>query len=101
LAKSEYRIRKEAVPGYLLMRPESISRFQLQTRVLKTWCDISGVKAEKVNENAPGDHKHATLNGQPFHLNYAKRDNTLDLASAKALARILCIKVRDLNQAIA
>jgi hypothetical protein len=101
LAKSEYRIRKEAVPGYLLMRPESISRFQLQTPRLKDVVRYIRRQGGEVNENAPGDHKHATLNGQPFHLNYAKRDNTLDLASAKALARILGIKVRDLNQAIA
>lgn len=83
------------------MKQQSMSRFQLQTPRLKDVVRYIRRQGGEVNENAPGDHKRATLNGQPFHLNYAKSDNALDLASAKALARILGIKVRDLNRAIA
>jgi len=101
LAKNEYQERKEAVPGYLLMKQQSMSRFQLQTPRLKEVVRYIRRQGGEVNENAPGDHKRATLNGQPFHLNKAKRDNKLDLASAKDLARILGVKVRDLNRAIA
>lgn len=101
LAKSEYQGRKEDVPGYLLMQPESIGRFQLQTPRLKEVVRYIRHAGGEVNENAPGDHKRAMLNGKVFQLNYAKRDNTLDLASAKDLARILGVKVRDLNRAIA
>jgi hypothetical protein len=97
LAKSEYSVRKEAVPAYLLMRQKWVSRFQLQTPRLKDVERFIRRAGGEINERGPGDHKSVTLNGQPFHLNRAKRGDTIDLASAKALARAMGIKVHDLN----
>ena len=99
LAKGEYRNPRLAVPGYVVGRPEFLSRFQLQTprfRDVERFIRRHGT----IDESAPGDHKRATLNGQRFHLNRAKRGNTLDLASAKELARALGVKMHDLNHAI-
>jgi hypothetical protein len=54
-----------------------------------------------LDEKAPGDHKRAIVNGQVVQLNPAKGDDTIDLASAKDLARALGIKVSELIRAMA
>jgi hypothetical protein len=53
-----------------------------------------------LDEKAPGDHKRAIVNGQVVQLNRAKGDDSIDLASAKDLARALGIKVFELTRAI-
>ena len=86
LAKTEYSTDSTAVPGYLLIRPTFLSRFQLQTPRMS---DVEAFVKQHgtIDEKAPGDHKRAKINGQTIQLNRAKRGNTIDLASAKALAR--------------
>jgi hypothetical protein len=101
LAKREYSTRKDAVPGYLVFSPEAFSRFQLQTPRLKDVIRHIRRLGGEVDDHAPGDHKRAKLNGQRFQLNAAKRGDSIDLASAKDLAKVLGIKVGELNRAIA
>ena len=100
LAKEEYRVRKEAVPAYVVSTPQFVGRFQLQTPRLKDVVRYIKQHGE-VDERAPGDHKRAKLNGRTFQLNAAKRGDAIDLATARDLARVIGIKVRDLNQALA
>ena len=76
-----------------------MSRFQLQTPRLK---DVERYirSVGDIDEHAPGDHKRAKVNGQLVQLNRAKKGNTIDLASAKALARAMDIRVSDLIRVI-
>jgi hypothetical protein len=101
LAKSEYRTRKEAVPGYVVFRPEFVARFQLQTPRLKDVVRHIRRVGGEVDDRAPGDHKRVRLNGQSFHLNGDKRSDSIDLASAKEVAKALGVKLRELNRVIA
>ena len=101
LAKSEYRTRKEAVPGYVVFRPEFVARFQLQTPRLKDVVRHIRRAGGEVDNDAPGDHRSARLNGRRFHLNRARRGDSIDLASAKDLAKALGVKLSELNRVIA
>ena len=100
LAKDEYSTRDDSVPGYLVLRPAFRSRFQLQTPRMR---DVERYVRQcgSLDEKAPGDHKRAIVNGQAVHLNRAKGDDTVDLATAKALARALGITVFQLSRMIA
>ena len=99
VAKDEYRASHKSVPGYFVFRPEFISRFQLQTPRLR---DVERYirSVGKLDEHAPGDHKRAKVNGQVVQLNRAKHGDAIDLASAKALAGALGIRVFDLIRVI-
>lgn len=100
LAKDEYRISPKTVPGFIVMTPSFRHQFQVATPELRDV--VRFVKQNgTIDEKAPGDHKRAVINGQIIHINRAKRDNTIDLASAKALARALGIRVSDLRRTIA
>jgi hypothetical protein len=46
------------------------------------------------------DHYKVEIAGQKIDINIAKTGKTIDLASAKALARAMGVKVFDLNRAI-
>lgn len=82
------------------MTPSFRHQFQVATPELRDV--VRFVKQNgTIDEKAPGDHKRAVINGQIIHINRAKRDNTIDLASAKALARALGIRVSDLRRTIA
>jgi hypothetical protein len=92
LAKLEYGTASRAVPGYLILRSGLYSRFQLQTpRLADTLRFVEG-KGEFLGRGK-GDHTTVRVNGHVLDINRAKRGNTIDLPSAKALAKALEIKV--------
>lgn len=96
IAKTEYSVDHRSVPGYLMFRPGVSSRFQLQTPRLKDIERFVRRIGGEIDDHAPGDHKRIRLRGQTTHLNKARRGNGTDLASVKALARLLGISVFDL-----
>jgi hypothetical protein len=99
LAKSEYGVKDDSVPGYLVLRPTFRARFQLQTpRLRDTLRHVERIG--RIVPGGKGDHYKVEVAGQKFDINIAKTGNTIDLASAKALARAMGIKVFDLNRAI-
>ena len=97
LAKDENRTKDDSVPGYLVLRPAFRSRFQLQTpRLRDTLRHVE--RFGRVVPGGKGDHYKVEIGGQKIDINIAKTGNTIDLASAKALARAMGIKVFDLNR---
>lgn len=99
LAKDENRTKDDSVPGYLVLGQAFRSRFQLQTPRLKdTLRHVE--RFGRIVPGGKGDHYKVEIGGQKIDINIAKTGNTIDLASAKALARAMGIKVFDLNRAI-
>jgi hypothetical protein len=99
LAKDEYGVKDDSVPGYLVLRPAFRSRFQLQTPRLKDVIRYAK-RVSQIDERAPGDHKRVTINGEHIQINRAKHGDTIDLASAKALAKAMGLSLYELCQTI-
>lgn len=100
LAKNEYAVPSDKVPGYLLVTPSFTWRFQLATPKLDDVIRYAKHNGFPVDNHAPGDHKRVTINGVKLQLNKSKRGNHVDLASAKAFARQIGVQLHNLNKTI-
>src|SRR5262249_51598668 len=75
LAKDEYDTRKDAVPGYFVLRPAFAGRFQLQTPRLRETLHHVG-RIGQILPGGKGDHYKVEVGGHKFDINVSKRGNT-------------------------
>jgi hypothetical protein len=87
-----------AVPGYLLYKQGFAARFQLGMPKAHTWkafADANGISRVRPG---PGDHEVWTYGKQRIQIN--RHRDELDLASVKAVSKILNSSVRETVEAI-
>jgi hypothetical protein len=87
-----------AVPGYLLYKQGFAARFQLGMPKAHTWKAFADANGISHVRPGPGDHEVWTYGKQRIQIN--RHRDELDLASFKAVSKILNLSVRETVEAI-
>jgi hypothetical protein len=98
--KKEYQAPMKEVPGFLVICPSFVSRFQLARPKKRKWTKYAkrnGFVFQK--GKGPGDHEEWKRGAQKVQINPV--GDEIDLASVKAVARILGRSTRDVALDIA
>ena len=94
----EYSTSPLAVPGYLVWHPRFAARFQLTIPKIRDFERFAGRSGIEFVKMGPGDHRTYRIGKRKFQVNGKGSD--MDIASLKALCRIVNIPAHELSTRI-